>query len=476
MFGLLGIWSCQEWNQEDPEAANQVYPKIVKKGSYSFGKAFSNDVTLGAYEGGEEPLIVIDDSLGYVTQLTGGYLKITNPLLDASLQTGYSVTMWVKVSESNSDEAAIFSFSNESDSTISFTPAGTLAYNMSEAALSEDLLLDNEWQYLAVLVDTGGYTVYVNGEEKISERGGNMDYEDIVGSVTAIPSFYLGYGTDTSPNTMWVDNINVYRNLIEEDAIATPEVENDAKNALPTPVYSIDFESGLTFETIAGTGSLVDDDSEYFGKVYYNVGPDGAQAQRTNYLILPSDIFSNITSAGTNEMTISFWVNVASATDYYFTPLFSAYGAAPIDNVNTWPMLVLETRGWMQVNCSGYCDFGDTYKDNSEYTNSTDWLVDGEWHLYTSVWTETNVKVYIDAVETQSWTVDGVSGGQVVSGPMLSGSQLTYICLGGNQAWSWGDVDGAFKFDDVAIFSKALSKGQIEGIMTDKYISTTSAN
>jgi hypothetical protein len=38
---------------------------------------------------------------------------------------------------------------------------------------------------------------------------------------------------------------------------------------------------------------------------------------------------------------------------------------------------------------------------------------------------------------------------------------LTHVCLGGNQAWSWGDPDPGFWFDDFAMYNYELSEADI---------------
>ncbi len=42
---------------------------------------------------------------------------------------------------------------------------------------------------------------------------------------------------------------------------------------------------------------------------------------------------------------------------------------------------------------------------------------------------------------------------------------LEYICLGGNQAWDWGDPDPGFGFDDIFLYNKVLSKNEIKQLM-----------
>ena len=241
---------------------------------------------------------------------------------------------------------------------------------------------------------------------------------------------------------------------------------------VPTPKYFNDFSS-TTGLTIVGNGVFEDDTDPRFGKIFHN-DPTNTSALRTNYLILPTNVLSH--SATSNEMTIGFWVNKKSENDFWFSPLFSAYGGAPSGEPlsNGTPMLVCETRGLIQLNCSGYCDFGindatpgTTYNDGTPSVD-TYWLDNGKWHYYTVVFTTTTAKVYIDGVLKNGWTVDGTSSGQVISGLFSNGSSLSYVCLGGNQAWTWGDADPAFGFDDFAVYDEALSAEQIAKIISDK--------
>lgn len=235
-----------------------------------------------------------------------------------------------------------------------------------------------------------------------------------------------------------------------------------------TLLYSNDFESGLNGATIVGNGILTASGNVNHGQVFHNAA--GGQAIRTNYLLLPNNIFADLQASGVKGATISFWVNKGTATGYYWSPIFTAYGAAP-NPANTWPMLALQTRGWAQINNAGWCDFTNAQNVKGTNTESTAWTDDGNWHFYTATFTETNVKVYIDGAIMNEWNVDGVSTGQVVSGLFNNGSALTYICLGGNQAWNWNDPDPAFMFDKVKIYAGALTAAQINSLKTTDQLS-----
>ena len=238
---------------------------------------------------------------------------------------------------------------------------------------------------------------------------------------------------------------------------------------LPTPVYFNDFSStdGLT---IVGNGVFETDADARFGQVFHN-DPTLTKAIRTNYLLLPSDVLSH--SATTKEMTIGFWVNMRTAADFFWSPIFAAYAVAP-GTSNSWPMFVCEARGLIQLNNAGFCDFGifdsaagTTFNDGTPYVTSV-WLDDVQWHYYTVALTATTAKVYVDGELKNGWTVDGTSDGQVISGLFTNGGDLKYVCLGGNQAWDWADPDPAFAFDDFAVYDKALTADQIKQVMEAK--------
>lgn len=236
-------------------------------------------------------------------------------------------------------------------------------------------------------------------------------------------------------------------------------------DAVPTPVYFNDFSSQEGLE-IVGSGEFVDDSDTRFGKIYHN-DPNLSKAIRTNYLKLPENVLQH--SATTKEMTISFWVNKKNATDYFWSPIFTAYGS---DNGTAshahpdggwWPFFYAETRGVLGWNSNGYCDFTDAENDAGKNTIRTDWSDDGEWHLYTMTFTPSSARVYIDGSVINSWTIanNGLDG-------LFTQTNLVYVCLGGNQAWGWNDPDPAFGFDDFAIYDRALTAEQISKIISEK--------
>lgn len=230
-------------------------------------------------------------------------------------------------------------------------------------------------------------------------------------------------------------------------------------------------------EKAVGNGQFASTEEEGapFGDYFQNDG----SAIRTSYCLLPEDVLAH--SDKTHELTIAFWVSAEGFTpdQYTYAPLFTAY--AQQNNPNTWPMLALQSRGFVQVNCNGYCDFTATnnvagknnvYNKNAweagdaNHTFVNNWLEDQKWHYYTAVFTDTNAKVYLDGEVKNEWNVDGTSEGQIISGLFTNGAELKYVCLGGNQAWDWNDNDAPFKFARLLIKNSGMSAGEIKAQMT----------
>ena len=230
-------------------------------------------------------------------------------------------------------------------------------------------------------------------------------------------------------------------------------------------------------EKAVGTGQFASTEEEGapFGDYFQNDG----SAVRTSYCLLPEDVLAH--SAKTHELTIAFWVSAEGFTpeQYTYAPLFTAY--AQQNNPNSWPMLALQSRGFAQVNCNGWCDFTATnnvagknnvYNKNAweagdaNHTFVNNWLEDQKWHYYTAVFTDTSCIIYLDGEVKNEWKVDGTSEGQVISGLFTNGAELKYVCLGGNQAWDWNDNDAPFKFARLLIKNSGMTAGEIKAQMT----------
>lgn len=478
VFTAFCLGSCQDWGEMDPPSGNQQLPNLTELASYDFDD-LGSDVSIGIYQGGKAPKVVVDPQLDVVLELDGGYVSYANPLQYNTLQTGASLTGWVKLNAEDAN-ASVFCFSDEAGNKLRLTGNSDLYYNEEKLNANSLLLTAGEWHWFAVAAKPHGYAIYIDGVavdgtiapgegEEVAKAREVMDF------MTTAPRLYFGYGSEETPSKMWIDEVTVYKNLITDAEVAKPELKDPNPGGeepredieLPEPVWFNDFEGDNADCTIHGSGSF-ENEGGVWGKVFQN---DGG-AQRTHYLQLPADVLSH--SAESQELSIGVWVNAKNTAEAYnFAPLFMAYGAAPVNNENTFPMFACQYRGLLQINCAGYTDFTadqNVAGINTEYNElgGNDWLADDEWHYYTVTLTATNAKVYFDGEIRNEWNVSGTEDNNVIAGLFSNGADLNYICLGGNQAWAWADNDAAFMFDDIAIYNKALTKEQIATIIEQK--------
>ena len=237
-----------------------------------------------------------------------------------------------------------------------------------------------------------------------------------------------------------------------------------------TYTYTADLSQLEAGMSIVGDGTFVEDNTFGTGKVFQN----GGGAQRSHYLLLESDqILAQ--SAESKALSIGFWINAKNAgasADYMWAPMFMAYENAPVNNENTWPMLGCQYRGVLQVNCGGWCNYTDEQNAagvNTLYHGDLDWLADKQWHYYTVVFENEIAKVYFDGILKNQW--DASIGGETTQVGLLSyGGLLKRICIGGNQAWSWGDNDAAFQFAKFRVQNNAMTAEDIAAQMANDII------
>lgn len=211
---------------------------------------------------------------------------------------------------------------------------------------------------------------------------------------------------------------------------------------------------------IVGNGKFVTD--ETFGLVFEN---DNA-AQRTSYLLLPEGTIPDCSES--KAMTISFWVN-GNGKAFIWSPIFAAYAAAPVDNSNTFPMFIIQGRGLLQTNIEGWNDFTGAQNTTGANTESVAYLEDNQWHLVTVTITDKHAKFIVDNTVVNAWDYTGEGDGQVTTGFLSKGHEmLTYICLGGNQAWGWSDPDTGYKYAKLKTYDRVISAEEIAKRIADK--------
>lgn len=478
---LLSTNSCKEWGESDEPAGNQVYPAREPLGSITFKGLTSIDEATFILSQTGSAAIAFDNTLyTEVAELNSGTITIANPLVSTKLQTGAGICMWAK--KDGSSEGNLISFVANDGGRISFSTNGILTSttttnsievlpvdspqsdidtNEDELKSSNVMLPSSEWRFIAIQFNQDGCIVYNDGQLYAS-----ASYEkdtELVSLLNNAENIVIG---DQNISSLCVDKISFIRNSMIASDYKRPNITKVV--TLPDPVYFTDFSSTADL-TIVGAGQFTTDADSKFGDIFQN---KASTAPRQNYLLMPDHILSH--SAETKQMTIGFWVNASNAgtsASYNWAPMFMAYTSAPNNGENGLPMLACQYRGVLQVNCNGWTDYNNEQNVagvNKIYHNDTgeDWLADHQWHYYTVVFNEENAKVYFDGQIANEWQMDGVANTQM--GLYSNGSELKYICLGGNQAWNWADNDPGFAFDDFVVYNEALSDEQIQKIISDK--------
>ena len=246
---LLGLSSCTDWDQVDPPAGSQVYPKLEQLGAYHFDDGTpvnSIDVSLAgellAYDAGDLPVFKQTASRSSMfMDLNGGYLRLQNPV-GGNAQQAVSLVFFVYTDVTKTkdiSELTLFSFKNEDGSQeVSLdgngglhvnTTAGQWEYNTeSKTGILQG---DTTWHKVAVCISDVDYFIYVDGLKRLDftpptsyKTSANLNMKEVVKFMADAPYLYIGNSTyDATANeekaaayTWKIDDIDVYRNVITE--------------------------------------------------------------------------------------------------------------------------------------------------------------------------------------------------------------------------------------------------------------------
>ncbi len=293
VFTILSFTACEDWGQQDPPAANDIYPKLEQVAKITFEDEEFDPESMNyyAYTDGEVAIVEADKDHGNVLHLPNGYARIFNPMNNVKVQEAVSMTFWMKQAVLTDEdgktlapdlEGAIFSFQNTNGTQcMFFTANGWLKYegvdgqyeannpsNIKTGAQSTQ----GEWHYVAVIVSNTGYSLYVDGEQRIDKTETNFDMSKIVQFMASTPYLYIGYGSDTHTSEMWIDDITLYRNKITSKQTNRPsdaQEEADYRNYIT--VGSEDFDSAF-FGAQSPMVKMTGDGTIHWGFYNYNGG------------------------------------------------------------------------------------------------------------------------------------------------------------------------------------------------------------
>lgn len=249
--------------------------------------------------------------------------------------------------------------------------------------------------------------------------------------------------------------------------------------------------------------SAVIQKDEIFGYYFQNIPKaqfyDRSAAQNYMRAVLPKKALSPIKDSG--AATIGFWVNGRVAVDaglsyfdasmlYLSGPYHSAHYAPTEDNGNE--ASDKQYQSMFNIRCNGNTNgflknasskqvryyannmFGDLCDNNThESYYKKNLYLDRNWHYITMVMSNglRNVDMYVDGELTQS-RQNIVGSGQDLTAGL---DTINHIIIGGlNATYTEFTYDPAFAFDDIVIYSRALTPQEIQAIITAKKYSPNS--
>lgn len=236
-----------------------------------------------------------------------------------------------------------------------------------------------------------------------------------------------------------------------------------------------------------------------FGNYFQNIPKaqfyDRSAGQNYMRAVLPPKALSPIRTSG--EATIGFWVNGRVAVDagLSYNDASMLYLSGPwrkSTSVNGEAADRLEYQSMFNIRCNGNTNgflksnggkqiryyandmFGDLCdNETTEKYYKKNLYLDRNWHYVTMVMYNglRNVDMYVDGELTNS-RQNIVGGDQDLTAGLDS---INHIIIGGlNATYTTFGYDPAFAFDDIVIYSRALSSQEINQIISDKKYSPNS--
>lgn len=134
------------------------------------------------------------------------YTQFSNPLKGVQTSEGISISMWINPPSINRwDQIFVL---NDGTSKFWFNASGYLGYNGTGGWFDcqqddeTNALTVNDWTMVSINIETSGFTVYYNGEEKFSlennakyNSSGITDFQSVIDLFTGADKFYFGYET-----------------------------------------------------------------------------------------------------------------------------------------------------------------------------------------------------------------------------------------------------------------------------------------
>ena len=473
MAGIVSLTSCSDdWGKSDPTPGTDVYPVKEVVGTYNFEyaddvEALSDMSAKGDRISKHENVIlevVNDEALGSnVLHLDSGYVRMVNPFVGSKgLQNGAAITMWVKT-DSVTLHSALFAFGDETlaeeniserfffseNSWLSYTKPNQLETlnldeNNPEDNKTSAMTNDKSWHFVALQLKSDGYIFYVDGEKKAqqdvkAERTTQFSYSNLLTYLETAPYLYIGAGNDSILAETWIDDITIYRNMMDvkdwnkkySEGGSTPDVGGDV-NYMPAGTVGFFMFNGSFADAMGnvtdasliqlqaqGTASDFEEDPER-GMVWHQ--QEGWNGHGNGYAYL--DIPNPLKGKALTGATVAFWVKPSPIVNWWD----SVWGMSDGDG-HMW----FNENGYLGFNAAG--QWFDCQQDNGDNA-----LPAEQWTHVAMVFTTSGFRVYYNGVEKFS---DASNAKWASSGAIDYTVLLNYMSNSPSMQFGYGSFWGA---------------------------------
>jgi len=493
MAGIVSVTSCSDdWGKSDPTPGTDVYPVKEVVGTYNFEyaddvEALSDMSAKGDRISKHENVIlevVNDEALGSnVLHLDSGYVRMVNPFVGSKgLQNGAAITMWVKT-DSVTLHSALFAFGDETlaeeniserfffseNSWLSYTKPNQLETlnldeNNPEDNKTSAMTNDKSWHFVALQLKSDGYVFYVDGEKKAqqdvkAERTTQFSYSNLLTYLETAPYLYIGAGNDSILAETWIDDITIYRNMMDvkdwnkkySEGGSTPDVGGDV-NYMPAGTVGFFMFNGSFADAMGnvtdasliqlqaqGTASDFEEDPER-GMVWHQ--QEGWNGHGNGYAYL--DIPNPLKGKALTGATVAFWVKPSPIVNWWD----SVWGMSDGDG-HMW----FNENGYLGFNAAG--QWFDCQQDNGDNA-----LPAEQWTHVAMVFTTSGFRVYYNGVEKFS---DASNAKWASSGAIDYTVLLNYMSNSPSMQFGYGSFWGASGayISDLAVLDHDASAAEV---------------
>ena len=493
MAGIVSLTSCSDdWGKSDPTPGTDVYPVKEVVGTYNFEyaddvEALSDMSAKGDRISKHENVIlevVNDEALGSnVLHLDSGYVRMVNPFVGSKgLQNGAAITMWVKT-DSVTLHSALFAFGDETlaeeniserfffseNSWLSYTKPNQLETlnldeNNPEDNKTSAMTNDKSWHFVALQLKSDGYIFYVDGEKKAqqdvkAERTTQFSYSNLLTYLETAPYLYIGAGNDSILAETWIDDITIYRNMMDvkdwnkkySEGGSTPDVGGDV-NYMPAGTVGFFMFNGSFADAMGnvtdasliqlqaqGTASDFEEDPER-GMVWHQ--QEGWNGHGNGYAYL--DIPNPLKGKALTGATVAFWVKPSPIVNWWD----SVWGMSDGDG-HMW----FNENGYLGFNAAG--QWFDCQQDNGDNA-----LPAEQWTHVAMVFTTSGFRVYYNGVEKFS---DASNAKWASSGAIDYTVLLNYMSNSPSMQFGYGSFWGASGayISDLAVLDHDASAAEV---------------